>query len=415
MHHCLRLVTTLALSLPAAALELEDGFDVTVFAAAPGAVRHLAAGSQGWLFGALARAHEGHGVVAARDTDGDGVAEEVRYLGAGLVGSGIAVHDGGLYFGADDRVLRFELGPDGLPAGDPVEIVGGFPQQRSHAVKALAFDRNGQLLVNVGAPSNACQKTRRTKGSPGQDPCPELERHGAIWQFDARRAGQDQMRDGKRYSTGHRNAMAIDWDPVTDALLLAQHGRDDLHRLFPDRYSEADSAELPAEELHLVRAGDDLGWPYSYYDQRRGERIRMPEYGGGPDRVVAGKKPLVGFPGHWAPNDLLVLDADSPLGRGVLIAFHGSWNRTPVQQGYKVVFQPLDEQGRPAGAWRVFADGFAGPGPITTSGDAQARPGGLAIDRHGAIYVSSAVRGGSIWRIAPALTSLAPPVVGGER
>lgn len=399
----LRLILPLLLlaARPAAALELASGFESTVFLDKPGTARHLAVGPGGWVFAALARPRDDSGLVAARDTDGDGVADDVRLLGSGLSGSGLAVYDGALYYGEDTRVLRFELGADGLPAGDPRVIVDGFPEQRAHAVKALAFDTDGHLYVNVGVPSNACQVERRTKGSPGRQPCPELERHGSIWRFDARRSGQDQMRDGERFSTGHRNAMAIDWDPQTGGLLLAQHGRDDLHRLFPDMYSEVDSAELPAEEFHLVRRGDDLGWPYSYYDHRRGERIRMPEYGGGPDQVVEGKKPLVGFPGHWAPNDLVLLDAASPLGRGVLIAFHGSWNRSPVQQGYRVVFQPLTPDGRPAGEWIDFANGFAGAGPLKTSGDAEARPGGLAVGPEGAVYVSSAVRGGRIWRIAP--------------
>jgi glucose/arabinose dehydrogenase len=397
--HAVLLLALLPAAPAVRALELLPGFEATVFVPAPGATRHLAVGDGGWVFAALARPHDGRGLLAARDEDGDGVADDVRYFGPGLTGSGLALHDGRLYYGKDDEIVRFDLGPDGLPRGRPVSVVAGFPQQRSHAVKAITLDDQGHLYVNVGAPSNACQAQARTRGSPGLDPCPQLERHGAIWRFLADGTGQDQMEDGMRYSTGHRNAMAIDWHDGLGTLFLAQHGRDQLHTLFPELYTEAMSSELPAEEFHRVALGDDLGWPYSYYDPRKGTRVRMPEYGGGPDRAVEGKTPLLGFPGHWAPNDLILLDEDSAPGRGALIAFHGSWNRAEVQQGYRVVFVPLTTDGEVAGPWSTFADGFAGAGPVRTSGDAEHRPTGLAEGPDGAIYVSSAVHGGRIWRI----------------
>ena len=51
---------------------------------------------------------------------------------------------------------------------------------------------------------------------------------------------------------------------------------------------------------------------------------------------------------------------------GAFVAFHGSWNRTPVQAGYNVVWIPF-EGDEPTGEWTVFADGFAG-GRIASSG-----------------------------------------------
>ncbi len=94
--------------------------------------------------------------------------------------------------------------------------------------------------------------------------------------------------------------------------------------------------------------------------------------------------PAFFFPAHWAPNDLLIYKArqfPQAYQGGAFIAFHGSWNRAPGPQGgYSVVFQPLSN-GRPAGHFVVFADGFAGP--YKEPGRALARPSGLAVGPDG--------------------------------
>jgi hypothetical protein len=68
---------------------------------------------------------------------------------------------------------------------------------------------------------------------------------------------------------------------------------------------------------------------------------------------------VAAFPGHWAPNDMLIYTGTQfpePYRDGALIAFHGSWNRAPREQaGYNVVFQPL-ANGKAAGGYVVFAD-----------------------------------------------------------
>jgi glucose/arabinose dehydrogenase len=81
---------------------------------------------------------------------------------------------------------------------------------------------------------------------------------------------------------------------------------------------------------------------------------------------------------------------------GAFIAFHGSWNRSPVQAGYNVVFAPF-AGGRATGTWEVFAQGFPG-GEVRAAGDAAHRPTGLAVGPDGSLYVSDD-RGGRIYRI----------------
>ena len=233
-----------------------------------------------------------------------------------------------------------------LPRGEPELIVSGFPEQRGHAAKAFAFDESDNLYVNVGAPSNVCMENRGP-GSPGQEPCPQRVRQASVWRFDAERAGQTQESDGHQFVTGIRNIVAIAWDPATRAVYAAQHGRDAVNTLWPDYYNEDANAELPSEELFRLTAGADFGWPFCYHDRFQGKKVLAPEYGG--DGRKVGRcadvgQPLVAFPAHWAPNDLLFYDGRQYPARfrdGVFVVFHGSWNRAPLEQaGYQVAFAP---------------------------------------------------------------------------
>jgi len=102
-------------------------------------------------------------------------------------------------------------------SGEPETIVSGFPEQRQHAVKPMTFDDAGNMYVNVGGPSNACQEEARKEGSPGQNPCPQREWQASIWRFAADAPGQTQQSDGYRFASGIRNSVAIAWDPAIAA------------------------------------------------------------------------------------------------------------------------------------------------------------------------------------------------------
>lgn len=402
---CPLIVPLLLAAAPAApGLTLPDGFEATVFHEGVGRARHLAVAPDGRVFVRLRSGDPT--LVVLRDADGDGRAEQLARFGDLPGGTGIEVFEGFLYASTDRAVYRWKLPP--LPAlapsGEPQLIVDGMQGNHGHDAKSLAIDADGALFVNNGAPSNACQAQDRRKGSPGQQPCPELKRAGGVWRFDARKPGQQHGRDGTLVTTGLRNAVALAWDPASTAAYAVPHGRDQLHSLFPALYSDEDNAELPAEEFHRLRAGADAGWPTTYWDQRQGARLIAPEYGGdGRRRAEAGRflDPLLAFPGHWAPNDLLFLGARGwpPRYRGgALIAFHGSWNRAPLpQRGYKVVFVPF-AGGKPSGPPEDFATGFPGREPLASPSDAAYRPMGLAEGPDGALYIADSVRG-RIWRV----------------
>lgn len=388
-----------------AGIRVPEGFDAKIFADGVGRARHIAVRDNGDVFVALREQNQGGGVVVLRDDDGDGAVDHSVYFGE-HAGTGLEIHDGFLYASSDEAIYRYALPEperEMAPAGPPETVVDGFPAQRSHASKAFAIDDSGNLYVNVGAPSNACQEDDRTQGSPGQEPCALLEEHAGLWRFDADKTGQS-FEDGARFVTGTRNIVALDWNPQVGELYFVMHGRDQLHELFPDLYTVEQNAELPGEEFHVAREGADYGWPYTYWDHQVGQRVAAPEYGGDGETAAEDDRyqaPLLAFPGHWAPNDLLFYTADAfpdEAQGGAFIAFHGSWNRAPLpQRGYNVVFVPFDGA-EPSQDWSVFADGFKGAEVLEDSDDAEFRPMGLAQGPDGALYIADSVQG-RIWRV----------------
>ncbi len=391
-------------------LVLADGFEAVVVHDGVGRARHLAVADDGRIYVKL-RVPDPKGLVGLRDTDGDGRADEVEVFGdyddTGDYGTAMRIHDGHLYFSTAGEVYRQKLVPGRLVPDTPVEVIlkhdyKALPRYE-HIAKAIAFDADGHLYVPFGAPGDACQAQNRRPGAPGQDPCPELEWQGGVWQFDANRVGQTE-RDGRRYATGIRSIVGMAWNHQVNDLFALQHGRDDLYRSWSQYFSRWQSAVLPAEEFFRVTDGFDGGWPYYYFDHMLGKKLLNPEYGGDGVREGEGAAltpPLIGFPGHWAPNDLLFYTGDQFPERyrhGAFIAFHGSTIRMPYSQaGYFVAFVPFRD-GAPSGPWEVFADGFAGVDPIVNTSDAAARPMGLAQGPDGSIYVSDSVRG-KIWRV----------------
>ncbi|MBN2349341.1 MAG: PQQ-dependent sugar dehydrogenase [Bacteroidales bacterium] len=386
-------------------LVLPDGFSAVVVADNLGRCRHIAVNENNDVYIALDNLKDGFGTVALRDTTDDGVADIIQYFGK-YHGTGLHIHKGYLYFGADTIVVRYKLAANLLaPAGEPEVIAYGFPNERQHAAKSLAFDNAGNMYVNVGGPANACMEEMRTPGSPGKDPCPLLEFSAGIWKFKDDVTNQRQMKEGYRYATGLRNCVAVEWNTTVNKLYVVQHGRDQLYQFFPEYYTEDDGINLPSEEFFLVEEGDDFGWPYCYYDHYKNKKLLAPEYGGDGEitgRCESKKDPIMAFPAHIAPNDLIFYTgAQFPekYKNGALIAFHGSWNRNPQEQeGFYIVFVPF-ENGLPSGDWEVFADGFKGKDMVMSPGEAEYRPMGLAVGPDGSLFVSDSQKG-RVWKIS---------------
>ena len=404
----------LALALPAraalpapdaddGAIKLPPGFRALVVADNIGPARFLAVAPNGDIYAKM----RSKGITALRDTNGDGRADVKETFGTGG-GTGVAVRGNWLYYSTNEDVFRYKLAPGELvPAGEPELIVKGLPEERQHEAKSFTFDGEGRLLVEVGSPSNSLGNPDRSPGAKGRNEAEIakfLETHGGFWRFDPDKPNQTQA-DGLHYSSNHRHILAVAWNPVTQAFFVVMMGRDQLSTVDSAHYNDEDNAELPAEEMHLLREGAKLGWPYTYWDPLKKARMVMPEYGGdNQKRAEPGKwpDPLIAFPAHWAPLSMTYYAGSQFPAKyrgGMFIAFHGSWNRAPKpQKGYRIVFVPFDEKGMPRGEYETFADGFMGRDEITSPGQARFRPTGVTTGPDGSLYVTDDSKG-RVWRI----------------
>jgi glucose/arabinose dehydrogenase len=395
---------------------LPEGFCASVFAdvtldGEPAALRHLVVLPNGNVFVAVnspRNQQPSFGIIGLSDQDDDGSADEQEEFSAGLGGSGLAWDASTLYFGANDRVLRYQLPAGRLtPTGDAEVVVSGLPATGDHISKTVVVT-NSTLYVNVGSASNACQVANRQLESPGQFPCPELPTRAGVWRFDSHGTNQTQA-TGERYATGLRNMVALAVNPADNQLYGVQHGRDMLFENWPQFYTVDEDAVLPSEELIRITRGSDNGWPYCYFDRVvENKKVLAPEYGGSGQLVTgtqgincaAFNQPLANFGAHWAPNGMVFYTERQfpPKYRGgAFVAFHGGFDRAPLpNEGYQVAFVPF-HGGVADPQWETFADGFAGsPGPLPAN--AKHRPVGVAVGPDGSLYVSDD-RGGRIWRI----------------
>lgn len=386
------------------------GFCVTIFADHIGHARHLVVSPDNtvyvntWSGGYYGddRPPDGGFVVTLKDRDGDGVADVTMRSGpsasqGGHGGTGIAFYNQGLFVEENDKIIRYDVQPDGAIAGQGETILDRLPLGGAHPVHPFAIDSRGRLFVAPGSATDACAES--DTHARGKSPCQELNTRAGIWLYDANRIGQ-HFSPKERYATGCRNAEGLDFD-ASGRLYATQHGRGHLHEKWPELYTEQQGFELPAEELTIIKRGASYGWPFCYFDPAQHKRVLAPEYGGDGKKVgrcALEEAPVAVFPAHWAPNDMKLYKRSSfpeTYRGGAFIAFHGSFNPAGPHGGYNVGFQPL-KNGAVAGNFQVFADGFAGG--VKERTQAAHRPSGVAVGPDGALYVSDD-KAGRIWRI----------------
>lgn len=388
-----------------AGLTLPSGFCALAVVKNVGRARHMAVRPNGDLYVAIDNAPGGvtGGILALRDTDGDGRPDVQQRFGD-TGGNGIAWGEGQLYFAPNDRVVRYDFtGNELVPSAPPVTIVEGLPIGGDHQRKTVVLDGKGNMYVNHGSASNSCQEANRQLESPGVDPCPELAVRAGVWRFSATATGQT-LASGVRFATETRNMNALAINPADGLLYGAQNGRDQLFENWPALFDERDDALLPAEELFRLDEGKAYGWPYCYFDGVRNQKVLAPEYGGDGKtvgRCASRELPLADYPAHWAPLGMTFYTGTA-FGKkyegGLFIAFHGSRfdpRLQPAGPGYNVVFVTW-ANGRPVGKFEVFADGFAAGDPSPTG--AAHRPVSVAEAPDGSLYISDD-KGGWIYRV----------------
>ena len=371
-------------------------YDAKTPTGGPARVRDIAVAPNGDVF--VADQSPGGGVLALRDTDGDGKADETARFGTSP-GNGIYFRSPYLYFAPNDRVERYLMSPDSLtPVAGPEVIVSGLPATGNHVTKTILVTESGTLFVGVGSSTDSCQAMPGVPGSLGIDPCPDMPIRAGIWRYDANLPGQVHSA-ANRFATELRNMVALALNPYDGGVYGVQQGRGGLNHNFPDLFTPQDDAALPAEEFFRFHEGGHYGWPYCYYDGRQEKKVLAPEYGGDGKtvgRCADAEDPLLAFPAHYAPNGLLFYGGDQFPGKyrgAAFIAFHGGPN-LPESYNVTVVRFTNGQPHKP----EVFADGFIGEGAVNLPADADHRAMALAEGPDGSLYITDDA-GGRIWRV----------------
>jgi glucose/arabinose dehydrogenase len=340
-------------------LTLPAGFDVNVFAAGLVSPRFMAIGPEDTIF---VTGMESGRIYALPDRNGDGIADEVQVWAEGLVQPhGIAFHDGYLYVGETNRVVRFQVGADGVRQGEPEIVVSDLPSGSGHWTRTVGFDPDGRLFVAVGSSCNACEENDA--------------RRAAISVYNA------DGSDGRVFMSGLRNAVGFIWHPDTGEMWATNNGRDQL------------GDDLPFETVYRVRDGGNAGWPYCYPAPKG--LLPDPQFGV-PDFCQTVDAPAVTFQAHSAPLGLRFYDGENfpeEMRGDLFVALHGSWNRS-VPVGYKLIRIPFsgDTPGQP----EDFATGW-----MASEGDRNSvwgRPVDVLVAPDGALLISDD-DGGVIYRI----------------
>ena len=165
----------------------------------------------------------------------------------------------------------------------------------------------------------------------------------------------------KPYATGLRNSLALAW--VAPGVLLQGENSID----YPDETE-------PPEELNVLVAGADYGWPYCV-----GARQPARGYEGSVDCAKT-TAPAMLWPAHVAPLQMLAVpaSAQNAFAGQLVVTWHGY-----RAAGHRVVSFALDARGRPSGAPRVWIGGWNAVKGVRPLG----APAGILVDSLGRLFV----------------------------
>ena len=158
-------------------------------------------------------------VVALRDTDRDGIADEMRTAVASVEHAhGLAMHGRTLYVAGVNRIVAADRLPDGS-FGEPRDLVENLPDGGRHPGRVLGYGNDGKLYVAIGSSCSDCIETH-----------PE---YATLLQIDA--SGTNR----RIFARGLGETAALDWNPKTGELWSAGGG-----------------------ELNRIGDGLNYGWPF---------------------------------------------------------------------------------------------------------------------------------------------------------
>lgn len=340
-------------------LAIKDGFSISTFAEGLGNPRVLAFDDTGRILVSIPSQGK---IVSLVDADHNGASDETRQVLSGLNSPhGIALYNKKLYVGETDKVSVFDYNSETGVAVNK-KVLFSLPSGGLHFSRTVGVGPDKKLYVSIGSSCNVCIE--------------KDERRAAILQSDL---------DGKNvhvFARGLRNTVFFIWDKNGD-MWGNDMGRDNL------------GDDVPPDEINKIENGKDYGWPYCYgknihdneFDNKKGDVTT--------DNVceALGKVgSVIDHPAHSAPLGLAVVPSRWPqeYQGNLLVAYHGSWNRTSPT-GYKIVRIKRNAKGE-----RVGMDDFIS-GWLSSS-STFGRPVDVVFSKEGSLFITDD-KAGKVYKV----------------
>jgi glucose/arabinose dehydrogenase len=359
-----------------------EGFMATIYARDLDGPRVMTRDPKGAMLVSLTKAGK---VVALPDLDGNGVADRTVTVLENLkqphgiavicpdTGNASADQDGCVLYVAETGALKTYAYDADTYGAAYKETLAAFPTGDGHFTRTLLQHPDGEhLLISVGSSCNVCDET-----SPLRATVQSLS-----------------LTDNSltTFAKGLRNTVFMAVHPVTGEIWGTDNGRD----LIGD--------DIPPDDVNVIKEGGDYGWPICYGNRVHDTDFDKKQYFRDPcaDTVP----PVIALQAHSAALGLAFVPEEGwpeAWWHDLLVAYHGSWNRS-VPTGYKVVRFDLSPEGVPATGTPIdVMTGFLPEG--AKSSEPLGRPAGLLVEPGGVMYVSDD-HAGAIYRVsltAPAM------------
>lgn len=251
------------------------------------------------------------------------------------------------YFAEENKISKTCIYCDGQP-----EKVADLPRGGNHKTRTIGFGPDGRLYVSVGSSCNVCNEKNKQRAA-----ILSMKKDGS---------------DVKIFAAGLRNSVFFTWHPTTKKMWATDMGRD----LLGD--------DLPPDEINVIEKDKNYGWPICYGKNIHDDDFDKNIYVRAPCQEPFETSSAIDIPAHSAPLGLAFL------GKDLLVAYHGSWNRS-VPTGYKIVRHIFDENGGYLGV-EDFITGW-----LTNNG-ALGRPVDILVAADNTIYISDD-KAGVIYRV----------------
>ncbi len=363
----------------AAPFRAPEGFSATIFSRETPGARVITRDPRGKML--VSETSEGK-VVALPDTDADGKADRTVVVLEGLKQPhGILVHcpntvnasadqntnqSGCLLYVAETGELKSYAYDAAAMKATYKETLTTFPSGDGHFTRTLWMHPDGKrLLISVGSSCNVCVE---------EDP-----HRATVLSYDL---GTKKV---AIVATGLRNTVFMTTDPVKGEVWGTDNGRDVI------------GDDIPPDEVNIIEEGKKYGWPVCYGDNVQDTDFDDKTYDENPCSDAT--TPQIKLQAHSAPLGLAFIPEEgwpAEMRNDLLIAYHGSWNRSEPT-GYKVVRFDLDNARNKIGGPIDFLTGFL-PSGTRDEDEAIGRPVGVLAEPGGVAYISDD-RAGAIYRI----------------